>query len=189
MALDSADETENDKAITPEALNWFDHATRWDNFDVNDSEYSLTNGKLVKFELKTTDLAYPTLTFDEPENLSKTYVAFSYYIDDPNGNITYLLMRIRTNANGDDYTIENLPYSHGYHYVEFDLENGTRKRNNADATNITSIYLNLPHTTTNLILYIDSIRFIKNHTTPRVILSFDIWIYRSLYQCTLYSQK
>lgn len=134
--------------------------------------YSRTNGKTIKIEsgLSGSGQISAQVSFSS-QNLDKCYGAFSYYIDG-GSNINYMLLYVSTTI-CNYYRLNTLPYSDGYHYVEFDLEGGLKGYGSYDVNNITNIRFVIGCDNNDVNFYFDSLKFIKNYSKPRVMLGLD----------------
>ena len=172
-----SDGTESSKAFPSLAANVTPtNFTATDNTDtVGGTEYSRTNGKTVKLAstLGGSGTASCNFTFTTEQDLDDCYVAFSYYVEDAT-DISYLQLNIRNTTSSKYFYAPNLPYDVGYHYVEYDLEGGTKVSNTPEMDKFkTARFQAVCGGSGVATIYIDDIRFIKNHTSPRCVISFD----------------
>ncbi len=144
-----------------------------DTTDVPGTEFSRTNGFTLKLESNASGNCLAAFTFGGAIDIDNCYCTMSYYVADITG-LNSLSVRIRDNGDtGKYYIVDCLPYEVGFHYVEFDIKGGLDIVGVPDPTAMGSVQLIANTSAAGFIVYMDDIRFILNHTSPRVTLSFD----------------
>ena len=138
--------------------------------DANE-QFSQTYGKTLKIRHHGAGSA--VVYRDLNVNLTKSYCKFSYYIPIQSTCPAEIAFVVKT-QNGGGAQILYLPGTAGYHTMEFSL-GGLIRINSipADFNNVSQFMIYSKYSMPGTVIYIDSIQWLKNYSTPRVILSFD----------------